>query len=285
MKKFILILTTIAILSSCQQEETAIENQLATFDLFSQSPKSSLDTSQKGLYYGIFSTFDTKLHGKILINVGNDGNYNADVKLLNGERLKFLANNKSLSHLNFVGDRGSFTIEVLDNTKVEATNFMVDNKEGYVRAYKGTSRGIPVIAFGTYVDSSDPAFTGNWDMVNNSGATAPGVPFINLTIEDIIISHPGGFVLGDEDLLIYEPVFCVFASPVPYFVNEGATFKYINAQNQQSTFNGVVTNWGLFRGLNGTTLSYLDGACQSATSGTWSRLDRSGTITVTDFGM
>lgn len=285
MKKIFLLLALAFLFVNCEKENESFDNSEIPVDLLAQLPNKAFDHSAKGLYIGIFSTFDTQLHGKIVVNVGNDGNYNAIVALLSGEKLGFTATNSTnLSALEFEGNRGSFTLNVADKNNVIATNVIADNKDGYIVAYKARSSGIPILAFGTYVDSSDPAFNGNWDMVNTTGATDPGVPFTNYTIEDIIISHPGGYMLNDDEAGIGEAVNCVFPSAAPYLMNDNPTFKYVDAQNQQSRFNGVVTNWGVFYGVNGPTISYSDGNCQAATSGTWSRLDRSGTITITDIG-
>ena len=33
----------------------------------------------QGLYHGVIVTLDTEIHGKIWVNINNDGNYNATV--------------------------------------------------------------------------------------------------------------------------------------------------------------------------------------------------------------
>jgi len=282
MKKIIGVLAIGLLLISCQTEDITENTEVSVENLFLQTPKASFDTSEKGIYHGVFSTFDSKLHGEIIINVGNDGNYNAGVKLLNGEKLTFEATNKDFPNLHFEGERGSFSISL--NDKPIDIKLEIDNKKGYIYAYKETRGAGVTIALGSYIDDSDPTFSGNWDMIN-LGRIDPVNPFGALTIEDIVVSHIGGQVFTDETIGVLEPsTGCVFAGDSGYMLQLAADLIILDGKDQIVTINGIECVWTMFYGVNGATITYQDITCSVVAAGTWSRNGRTGSITVLSAG-
>jgi len=275
MKKIIGVLAIGLLLISCQTENISENTETSVENLFLQTPKVSFDASEKGIYHGVFSTFDSKLHGEIIINVGNDGNYNAGVKLLNGEKLTFEATNKDLASLRFEGERGSFIFNATEKEYLVASNFLVDGKNGYIKVYKETRGGGFSVLFGAYIDGANPTFTGNWDVLS-LGDFEPGSGF--LLIQDIVISHNGS-MFSDSTAGLLEPFFesCFFSSP---FTGGATNGDAISAVDQIATFGGIEAIWNMV-GLSGLYFNPITcDVLPFGEDGTWSWNGRSGTIFV-----
>lgn len=274
MKKVILIFITAILFTSCQKEEDVISTNEKTAN-------STLDNSYKSLYKGLMNTFDTSLKANLVINVGNDGNYIAEATFLNGDILIF--NSASLGsdeNITFSNSRGSFTVTNIENNTIEIDNLILDKKAGYIKAYK-LSKGLEVtVLMGTFVDSGDAAFIGNWDMINRGTQITPTGFFSSLVIEDVVVSTPSGYMFSDENMTFENPGSCVFPAPVPWLYDDGGSLLLLQANSQVSTFNGIDCNWGTFYGVNGATITYRDESCVVSTSGSWSWNGRNGTFSV-----
>lgn len=101
-------------------------------------PQVRFNEDTKGMYHGIVVSSDTEIHGRIWINLENDGKYNATVVTDTGDKLSFFANMgrgpsiTSLTTIAFIGERGSFTYDVSDYSHPVATQVVIDNKESYI---------------------------------------------------------------------------------------------------------------------------------------------------------
>ncbi|MFT5891126.1 MAG: hypothetical protein ACI9Y7_001226 [Dokdonia sp.] len=300
MKKiYLMCLFTIGamVLSSCSADSDSelTENEIInneTTSLFEVIPDASLDESEFGLYHGVFSTRDLSKKGKIYINVGNDGIYKAEVKLRNGELIEFTASaTNTLDQIQFSNERGSFTLDLTDIDDTVVTNVTIDALEGYIQVFKDRSNQRIAMALGTFVDSNDAAFTGNWDMATNGNAH-PNDQFNEgfETISGIIVSINGNMFMDTNASGLggwnADTTGCALtgqglisrAGLTNDYFGQGATL--LEGYNQPVTYNGVDITW------NGTLLeSSLNPqdfqGCES-TTGTWFTVGggRSGTFSI-----
>ncbi len=326
-KLFIAVLTAISIVS-CSTDNS--DNQTLTIDetipeianLVTFIPEAKFDEMSKGKYVGIFGHYlNRDLHGKVYINAGNNTRYTALIQLVNGEELKFTGVQQSRSSdiIYFEGESGSFDINFNDYRNPEVTNvFMNDeNTEAYITLAKSMRGADPFVILGSYVDSSDPTFFGNWDLIANPATLTatpfttmiPGVPFpvsgtgVTQEIVTMSISHAGSmtpFVINGADdfdtnaaiacaptgLIIptTEPVIIdiLIDAPIPI----GDVGDAISAGGQTSMINGIEASWSFnytseINNPLGDNIpeSYIADDCSPLLSGTWSWNGRSGTTT------
>ena len=315
---------------SCSTDNA--DNETLTIDesipeianLVTYIPGSQFDNTSKGKYVGIFGHYtNSELHGKIYINAGLDTRYTALIQLVNGEELNFTGTQQSRSNPNFIyfeGKTGSFDVDFTDYKNPEATNVIMDNvnTEAYIVLAKTTRGADPSVIVGSYVDSSDPTFFGNWDLIANPATatstpfttTIPGIPFpvsgfgITQEIVTMSISHAGSmtpFIINGADdfdtnaaiacapsgitIPTTEPVMIdiIIDSPLPL----GDVADAISAGGQTSMINGIESTWSFNYtseivnpiGAN-VPASYIADDCSPLLSGTWSWNGRTGTTTV-----
>lgn len=281
-------------LFSCQTEETeAIVNDAETASLFLQLPDSSLDNRKEGFYQGVFNTFDTTIKGQILINLGNQGQYKAEVQLLSGETLYFNANTKGTNNLVFSNHRGSFTINISDDGKAVAEDLMIDEKQGYIRSYKKNRGSNISLALGTYEETGNTSFTGNWDMVNLGSQVSVAGIYNGMApgIDNVVISSPNGSVFEDTNFTNEPITVCTSYTAARAYVTfdliGNGFIQLIEAQDQVSTFGGVDCSWGLSASAvsNINITGYTNNTCQTVNSGIWSWNGKTGTISVSSIGL
>ena len=280
-------------LNSCSTDsdtdvlESEIVN-IETTSLFEVTPDASLDQSEFGLYHGVFSSRDLSLKGKIYVQV-QDNDYRAEVQLRDGEILEFTATPTNvINNIEFSNERGSFTLDITDIDHTVAANVVLDTKEGYIQVFKDRSNQRTLMVLGTFVDSADPTFTGNWDIATD-GTLHPEDGFGDgfETISEIVVSINGN-MFTDTNLDIesfdfecsIEPLMGDFISQAGLtdnFLGEGITI--LEGYNQIATYNGVDIMWNATL----TRVSDLENpslfGCES-TTGTWSTVGggRSGTF-------
>ena len=275
MKKLMLLVAIGVLFANCQQEEITTETSA---DLTMKTADSDLDVVPNK-YFGVLSTFDTQIHGELRINMEAETEFQAIVTLVNKDILKFKAivNRTNPSLVDFKGNAGSFTIDFTDKSNLVASNFLVDNKEGYIVVFPEPRRGGQLL-LGSYVDTLDPAFNGNWDMFN-FGMIDPGTGWA--IIELTTIDHTGGLFFVDETEGVLEAFnSCVAGQPVIGGIVNGTT---ISAINQIATFNGVATTWNMNVSLGRPHDPINCTPSPGAPDGTWIRGARSGTLTILSF--
>lgn len=281
---------------------------LATF-----IPNAQFDQTSKGKYVGVFGHhLNPDLHGKIYVNAGNDTRYAALIELVNGEQLRFTGIKQSRTEdlFYFKGKTGSFNIDFTDYNAPAVTNvFMNDaDTEAYIVLAKSTRRTDPFVSVGNYVDSSDPTFFGNWDLIGDPATNmltdeiqVAGLPSEVITQEilTLSISHTGivtPFVNDTADFDTNAGILCApggnmlpTTKPVLMkFVTFGNnTARGVSAGGQTTTVSGVEVTWSLnyvtdFVIFESTITpeSYLADDCSPILSGTWSWNGRTGTTTV-----
>lgn len=321
-KKIIIAVFAVICIMSCSTENTDIqtlkidESIPEIADLVAFIPATEFDNTSKGKYVGVFGHYlNSELHGKVYINAGNDTRYTALIQLVNGEELKFtgVQQSRRKNIIYFEGETGSFDIDFTDYKKPEVTNVFMNSvdTEAYIVLSKST-RGAPTFSIlGTYVDSSDPLFSGNWDLMGDfstfevvsvpTGLSFPFPTSIDVQIEEIssmIITHvssPDPLISNAEtDFDTNTAAMCAEAQ-LPGFVLPtteaiiatipavgGATL--VSAGGQTSMINGIEATWNLNYtpaiAIASVNETYVDDDCNEITSGTWSWNGRSGTTTV-----
>ena len=322
MKRNALILYSLFLIAlGCSTDtdlNTDQENIVVNLETF--IPDVSFDEAPQGKYIGVLGHHSNPdIHGKIFINVGQHEQYNALVKLANGDQLKFkgVPRNRSGELVYFEGKAGSFIADFSDYNQrvVSEINLTNEDTPGYVVVEKTSSRGGGFVSMGTYVDSSDPSFSGNWDLIGTSTTVivnvtvnVPGIPIpvtLNIPTEEIStlsVSHTGIMMAffdgtfetntsnacldGMVDGLIFptEPLMISADIPNPLGGPALGGQGSIAAGGQTSTFNGEVASWTLNYvtpiPVAMITESYSNEDCTPATAGSWSWDGRSGTITV-----
>lgn len=323
MKKSIFTLFVIAVVAiGCSPEDNGIESieENIVVNLETFVPDASFDEAPQGKYVGVLGHHtNLDIHGKIYINTGQHDQYNALVKLVNGDGMHFkgIPRSRSGNLISFEGKAGSFIVDFTDYGQPISSEVILlgESTPGYVAVEKVSSRGGGFVTMGTYVDSSDPSFSGNWDLIGTSSTVIvpvmvdiPGIPFpvtLNIPTEQIsslVVSHTGaaapffdgdfetntsstcpgdalpGFVFPPEPLMISADI----PNPLggPALGGQGS----ISAGGQTSTFNGQEASWTLnFNTPIPAAMvpeSYVNEDCSPATAGSWSWNGRSGTITV-----
>ena len=272
MKKYILGFLMLSLCIACSEDEV-ITNDVASAeltsttnfestDLTTATPNRIFDVSSEGLYHGVIVTEDTQFHGKIWVNIGNDGNYNATVETDLGEKLSFTAQQNSLNGTSFVfqGERGSFYYDVSDFSTPVASEVIIDDTFGFIQTVKDNSTSRAAVTLGTFVDFADPAYTGTWDLITDGTANAGAFGLPNLT--QVCVVGPNGIMLvdtGSFETFDY-PCFTLAGPIAPVFHAAGGTFGNINefwAQDQ-------VTDWG---GASASNTTYFLGQSTSVHSG------------------
>jgi len=242
---------------------------------------------------GIFNAFDTSIKGEVIISLGNSGEYRAEVRLISGETHHFTTNSLGTENVTFSHQKGSFVVNVLEDRTMEVADFIFDGKESYIRVYK-KQRGVDItLALGTYVETGNASFTGNWDVVNLGSQVFPeGLPTVTaLGIDDVVVSSPNGSIFSDSDFSNEIIPMCIdypaFRAYVSIDVTGDGLQQRIEAQDQLSTFGGINCFWGLSADtvLNDILLGYRGNFCQTTSSGTWLWSGRSGTISVSSIGL
>ncbi len=296
MRKTFAIILLITSFISCQQEAFIEEGGVVNagdvtvdvdptdeevFDeLDSQDPRPSLDNSNQGLYRGVFATYDGSLHGEIVINVGNDGDYTAAIHFTDGSKHAFIANNRILAGLEFSSTRGSFKFDVSDIDNPVATRVTLDQKLAYVITFKETSSRRLSLVLGHYYDKTDASFKGNWDLISF------GIPEFNFPgaqrIESSILSN-GGEVFLDTDADQMEAFNGCFGFDVTgaYMAQVSQDIFVVEGKNQSATFNGLRCEWNMSYSFQDNRGTYSNVLCEPGASfGIWTWNGRTGALVI-----
>ena len=217
MKKHILSFLMLSLcIMACSDDEVITNDTLnadltstvniETVDITTATPNKAFDLVGAGLYQGIIVTEDAQFHGKIFVNVGNDGNYNALVETDTRERVSFKGEplNRANTLFQFEGKRGSFVYDVTNYDSPVASEVVIDNTNGFVQTVKDRSEQRAAVALGTYADTIDPSFTGPWDLITdgtpaiNSVGRDGATPIVLPLLTQVCILGPGGNMFVDN---------------------------------------------------------------------------------------
>lgn len=260
MKKILSVVFLAIIMIACSKDDTASLDAPETAAITTSSnidldgiqplditPNAEFDNSDKGVYHGIVSASDRSLHGKIWINLENDGQLEATIISDEGEHIKFegsaIDTNEKI--INFEGPSGTFTYDVSNLNSPKATDVMINNVSTYIQTVKDRSDQRAAATLGTWVDSNDATFGGTWDLLTDG--TTDGNPFGLPNLTQVCILGPGGAMFVDD-------VFETFGYPCaagediisPVFHAAGGAFGNLNefwAQDQNVTIGGTNLNY------------------------------------------
>ena len=220
----------------------------------------------------------------------------------------------------FTGEAGSFELD-LENFESNITAMVTLNSEdtqAYMVVRKAKSSGrMPVVLLGTYQETGNPAFNGDWnlmtdgtDVMTTQSVSLPGFPVpldVTVTTQNLAslsITHTGiatpftdgtyetntaadcfdaiipGLPIPTDPVVITQPIFVEFFGPSG---GQGS----ISAGGQSSLINGNNASWNLTyntaAGIPALGLDFPAGFynedCSAGTSGSWSWNGRSGTVT------
>ena len=269
------------LLVSCTQDNELTDTSLdltteLNVPLKEQIGKAALDTSSKGLYHGFYTSGMAQSNGRIWINLGNDGRYNALVEIDGGGSYTFELAPAGIEDSNpevyrFTNAAGSFLFNATNPLSPIVTEGTLNNLIHLGTVVKSTSTRTPVTITGTYAGT----LSGTWNLMANGGE-ANGIGGTELLTSVEVTYTPAGFPPVMKIDTVFETIpgdGCILGGAAPY--SGGFDPCDISANGQTSDFgsstpgSGALTSWSIdFKLLFG---GYFDTACGGAASGTWSR--------------
>lgn len=292
MKKLILLFALGMFVVSCSKDATTeeqIENNafLESVDPDSATPKAALDGSSLGMYHGFIATLDSQFNAKIWINAGNDGKFNATARTITGEKYSYFSHEADMAGTQFIfkGVNGTFALDVTDATNPIVSAVTINGTEGVSRVYKEFSFQRGVVSLGSYVDSSDPAFNGVWNLMSLGDPHPAGAGVI---VTEVDVIGPGGALFTDLTIETFDfPCFGQVGIPPLLWLVPGVENE-IWVQEQTSTWLGLPAQYDLgvsARVRDGNNLGYDGFSNGDGTQclieqqqGTWSWNGRTGTV-------
>lgn len=271
--KVILIITACIIAASCTRDTIEpIEANFALVDfdqnpISGQLPNEKYDHTQNGLYHGIIASAANMSRGKIWVNLSNDGQYNALVQMVDGQKM-YYSLHKQASNINehfyvFKNDISTFEFDVSNLEQPTFTNVSILSEPFYATAIKGTNGRMPFSFTGIFRETVPGSpFAGTWNLIS-TGVPAPE-GFGYETISAAMVTFNSNMFTDTTSELFNYP--CV-SNPAfnPQMGSVPGNTNAVIAHAQTSYFNGT-TSWDLGTG-NGL---YFNSACGSVTYGTFS---------------
>lgn len=218
-------------------------------------PNRAFDNTSNGIYHGIIVSQDVSVHGKIWINIANNGDYNATVVTEEGNAMAFfgIPTSRSQEIITFKGKEGSFVFDVTEFDNPKATDVTINGISGYIQTVKDRSVQRATATLGNYADLNDATFSGTWDLLTDgtTNGTAFGLP----ALTQVCILSPFGTMYIDDT---FEPF------SWPWFDLDGdgdgddddiTTAVYLNESGLEG---GINEFWAMDQSLdiNGFTLNY-----------------------------
>lgn len=290
----------VLLLVSCQKDAdvTSVEQTEAALvaKVIAQEPSPALSTSSltKGLYKGIFASYDLVDKGVVYLNLKNNGAVEAAVTFIKGKRPDaYFEGFQDLQNPNtyhFKSELGSFTATVSSANEIQIKHFNFTGRDHYISAYRRHSLADVTVAFGTYTDDADPTFTGNWDAVNAGSISQapPGHSSSNLMLLDKVVITKNGNMFTSSDTAsdndsFLEPCFYGEMFPHAWFYKNNSGYREFIGYNQTSTFANRVATWSLAYYFFEGQFFYDTPMCstsEAAGYGSWSWDGRAGKLRV-----
>jgi len=269
MKKYMYLLSLVLVSIACSKDDSAtygtsetLPNSdstvvLETFNPITSLPQESFDNSSKGLYHGVIVTTDMSIHGKIWINILNNGAYSATVLTDNLKELSFIGESASQNDfiVQFAGDHGSFLFDVSNFNTPVAMDVQINGVDGHILTVKDKSNQRATSTLGTYVDDNDASFAGSWDLLTDGSTTGTAFGYPALT-QVCILSPNGAMFIVDQFTSFSYPCFDINGDSMmdanditlPVFHAAGGPEGDINefwAQDQTATLAGLQLTYSL----------------------------------------
>ncbi len=268
MKKLsILLLATVLIVACSKDNQADLEQSSKTpqveADLSKMIPAAEFDISVNGMYAGIITTYDRVFHGKVWINVGNDGNYKAFTRSKN-DKASFDLVSQEGDIYTFSGVRGSFIFNLSDLSHPIIQEATFDGGHADIVVSKEIGGAKFGIVLGTYTEGDLVTLRGTWDYIIN---TVTGVDFIDQTIIQLPLpftgvktesASDGDFETGNVGCYADNPPFFL-SSSVPAAPTDELIELYLIGQSLPFPTNGttVVYDVGFSKAIaDGNGLDY-----------------------------
>jgi hypothetical protein len=273
------------ILLACSQDSEIIDE---SFDLTvtvdtpiqNQVPHYSFDTNEKGIYHGIIVSTTTQSRGKIWINMGNDTQYYAFIKMVDGDEVFFdlipqvETQNTIASVYKFEGIAGSFELDLTDFNMPIVNEATMNNHEFFISVAKSRSSSMASSITATFQEIGNPSFGGTWSLIADGTITSPngnngdGVTSLVITM--------GGSVYYDYTFDNFNVLECLGIVDFVPTINANGIENYVIIDNQTSPMADGMLKWSL--GYNAIESDYMKWMfCQIVPAGEFSWIDNDGT--------
>ena len=277
---FAMAFLTVVMVSCTSDEITTSESYDLTtstsIPIENQSSNLYFDYSRLGVYHGIVASGTSSSRGKIWINVGNDSQYNASLKLVGSPEITFqLPLQVNAVHVNtliynYVSTEGSFTLDLTDYNSPVISEILINNEAHFGAVVKSRSQNSASSMTATFTETGNPAFSGTWNIIaDGSIENANGMNGDGIT--SMVITYDGN-MYSDFEFDNFNATAC-FSIPsfVPILETEGIP-NYVISSYQTSEFAGGIVKWDL--GYNPSTVEYTNyHTCTLAVAGSFVWVD------------
>lgn len=212
MRKLILGVFALALFASCETDVNESIDTTTNVDLRVLTPKAEFDNQSSGMYAGVIVADNNNFHGKLWININNNGKFSAMVETIQKDIHYFQLASETNGIYSYEGDIGSFDFSPSNITKTEFTNIIINNTSGVASVLKEKNQVRMTPILGTYsaVFAGDESGTWNFIAPDQEGAS------FNLIDQAIITTSTG--LMITEDATTFEtglPGCYDFGGPVP----------------------------------------------------------------------
>lgn len=250
---------------------------LSAIDYKGQAPKAKFDNSEKGLYRGLVAAKEGTSRGYLNLNIGNDGNYIASLKMADGAQFKLAANVNNLNAIyHFSGTEGSLKVDLSDFNNVKVNDVVLNNQEYFSKVFKHTTTRMPAALTGTFVQTGKPGFNGTWNMIADGTIVAPN-GFGGEGITEVMITKSGN-MFSDTTMEAYD--FSPCGGPAVWI----PTIGFVGGLNEPN----ALTTWGQTTAIGGSSVTwdmianfgtlYANNACAEVASGTYTWTTPNGNV-------
>ncbi|MBT8263637.1 MAG: hypothetical protein KJO05_12490 [Bacteroidia bacterium] len=280
LKSTYVLVFAIVLLVSCTQDTEDnfdIDTTSSALLLNTQQPLLTDDATVHGLYIGAVLSETTDSRGKIWINIGNDGNYNALIELVSGENLTFELNpgetlqSSEYLFFEFEGTAGSFIFDTSDINQPRLRELSLFNENYFAQVVRSRSN-MASVETATFSETGNPAFSGTWSLIADGSVSNPnGNNGEGITSVLVVIS---GEDYEDFEFDSFNATACLGNNDYVPTLNSFGVNGYIISDYQTTMFANGMTKWNLsYDPMGSTYMNYQ--LCDTATSGTffWSSLD------------
>ncbi len=275
-------------LMSCTQESDGIdENYDLTLQITTsaqaQDPNPALDTSEKGIYHGIIASTTTQSRGKVWVNVGNNGHYNAYIEMVGGDIFQLDLDQQSIAeddgNANYIfrNAEGSFNLNLNDINQPIVTDAAFNNEIYTINVLKSRSQNRASAITATFQETEPfSSFAGTWNLISDGVVTNPN-GLNGEAITSIVITMNGD-VYTDLVFDTFNGTNCLGVSAMVPVLNMDGISGHIVSAYQTSEFAAGVAKWGI--GYDPVTAEYTDYLfCEAANSGYFEWTNDQGTLT------
>jgi hypothetical protein len=247
-----------------------------------QIPNEAFDNSKNGIYFGVIASGIDRSRGKIWINVGNDGRYNAYVEMVGGKIIHFTlqGGTRSVSESNsiyiFINTEGSFILDLTNFNEPKVTSALFNNTSYFTNLIKSRSYNRSTTAVtAIFEEIGNPIYGGTWNLIsdgslsNPNGINGQGITTLMITM--------GTQVFIDNSFENYDASYCLGISEFVPTLNANGVTDTVMCDYQTSFMAGGRVKWSL--GYDPLEEDYIDWRwCEVLLSGSFRWTNPSSTL-------